>query len=287
MAPPQNLTFSPVVEAQAAVKTLLLAYEPTFITFGEHMFEALAIILLVWHGVRMMFTTNDLSDKVFDFAKVLLILSFGYAMVHYYERPIPGVGVSFSNLITDQATYFANVIDLHALKNFEANLDDLFSRFEKPDAWSILATLLYLTVMIVVSFTKCVALAVVCFGLIASAVCALLGPIFLPFFIVPTLEWLFWSWLKAFIAYSFMQVVAYAFIFVFQKFLFAYLTTLPLFISQNNYVTYVVQVLMILLTFPFGVFLVPSLTASIFSGHSGESVVSAPTMSGLARLAKG
>src|SRR5262245_1890625 len=134
MAPPQNLTFSPVVEAQAAVKTLLLAYEPQFLQFGERIFEGLAVILLVWHGVQMMFTSNDLNDKMFHFAKLLLILSFGFAMVHYYERPIPGVGVSFSNLITDQATYFANLIDLHALKNFEAHLDDLFGRFEKPDA---------------------------------------------------------------------------------------------------------------------------------------------------------
>src|SRR5262249_22018450 len=158
-------TFSPVIEAQAAVKQLLLAYEPQFLAFGERMFQGLAIILLVWHGVDLMFTGGDLSDKMFRFIKLLLVLAFGFAMVHFYERPIPGVGVSFSNLITDQATYFANVIDIHALKNFEANMDDLFSRFEKPDAWAILATFLYVTLMIVVAFTKCVALAVVCFGI--------------------------------------------------------------------------------------------------------------------------
>ena len=40
-------------------------------------------------------------------------------------------------------------------------------------------------------------MAVIAFGLIASAVCALLGPLFVPFFIVPKLDWLFWGWFKA------------------------------------------------------------------------------------------
>src|SRR5260370_8251574 len=42
----------------------------------------------------------------------------------------------------------------------------------------------------------------------ATAVCILLGPVFIPSFIVPQLDWLFWGWLKAFIQYSFYQVLA-------------------------------------------------------------------------------
>lgn len=276
MNPPSNPSFSPVVAAQSAIEQLLLAYEPEFLRFGEQVFSGLAVILLVWHGVQMMFTQGALNEKMFHFTKLLLVLAFGYAMIHFYELPIPGVGVSFSNLVTDQAKYFANIIDIHALRNFQNHLDDLFSRFEQPDAWAFLAIIQYVALMVVVAATKCVALAVVCFGLIASAVCALLGPIFVPFFVIEALDWLFWGWFKSFIAYSFVPVVGYAFIFIFERFLFEYLTTLPPFISQDNYISYWVQANMVLLTFPFGVFLVPSLTASIFSGRSGESVLSAP-----------
>ena len=70
-------------------------------------------------------------------------------------------------------------------------------------------------------------MAVIAFGLIASAVCALVGPLFVPFFIVPKLDWLFWGWLKAFIQYSFIPVVAIAFLMVFERFIFRYVTTLP------------------------------------------------------------
>src|SRR5439155_522117 len=81
--------------------------------------------------------------------------------------------------------------------------------------------------LIVVTLAKVLSLAVVAFGLIASAVCALVGPLFVPFFIVPKLDWLFWSWFKAFIQYSFIPVIALAFLMVFERFVFQYLTTLP------------------------------------------------------------
>ena len=97
------------------------------------------------------------------------------------------------------------------------------------------------------------------------------GPLFVPFFIVPTLEWIFWGWLKAFIQYSFMLVIANAFIFVFEQFLSRFLQTLPPGLRLEEQLLYSVHAVMILVTFTVGVLLVPSLTSSIFSGRSGES----------------
>ena len=41
------------------------------------------------------------------------------------------------------------------------------------------------------------AFAVIAYGYVAAAVCVLIGPIFIPWFIVPKMDWLFWGWLKA------------------------------------------------------------------------------------------
>lgn len=287
MQPPTNPTFSPIVAANDAITQMLRVYEPDFLMFGENIFTAVATMLLVWYGVRMMFTQDGLGDKVFHFARLLLLLSFGYAMVFFYERAIPGIGVSFSNLITDQTKYLADIIDTRALYSIQAHFDDLFSRFEEPDAWSILANLLYWVLLLVIGLTKFIAVAIVTFGLIASAVCALLGPLFIPFFVVPALDWLFWGWFKSFLAYSFMPVVAYAYLYLFEKFVYAYLTTLPAYIPQDDYTLYIVQVFMVLFTFVFGAWLVPSLTASIFSGQSGESIFSMPSPSNAVRAVAG
>ena len=64
---------------------------------------------------------------------------------------------------------------------------------------------------------QAVSFAVIAYGYVASAVCVLIGPIFIPWFIVPKMDWLFWGWFKAFIGFSFYQVVASAFVFIFSK----------------------------------------------------------------------
>jgi hypothetical protein len=153
------------------------------------------------------------------------------------------------------------------------HLDQLWQQFVQPDAWAILANLLYWLLLIVVTLAKVISLAVVAFGLIASAVCALVGPIFVPFFIVPKLDWLFWSWFKAFVQYSFIPVIAFAFLMIFERFIFQFLTTLPPGITEDQYMLYAVQALVIIGVFAVGILMVPSLTSSIFSGRGGESVL--------------
>jgi TrbL/VirB6 plasmid conjugal transfer protein len=262
-----------VATVQQAISALLVTYEPEFLRFGFSLFVAFATILLVWQGIRMMLNQDPLGSHFFDFAKLLLFISFGYALIAFYESPLPGIGVSFSNLITDQAHTFANILDARSLELTFDHLDELWQRFVQPDAWSILANLLYWLLLILVTLAKVVSLAVVAFGLIASAVCALVGPIFVPFFIVPKLDFLFWSWFKAFIQYSFIPVIAFAFLMVFERFVFQFLTTLPPGITEDQYMIYGLQAFVIIGVFVVGILLVPSLTNSIFSGRGGESVL--------------
>jgi hypothetical protein len=258
---------------QQAISNLLIVYEPEFLRFGSSVFLALATVMLCWHGIQMMFSHDGLGGQMFEFAKLLLFVSFGYAMITFYEAPIPGFGVSFSNLVTDQAFYFQSVLEARAFDNVYRDFDELSNRFLQPDAWSILANLIYWTVLLLIAIAKAISLAVVAFGLIASAVCALLGPIFVPFFIVPKLDWLFWGWFKSFIQYSFVPVVAIAFLMIFEQFVFRYVTTLPATITPAEYGIYGLQAVAVVGTFCIGMTLVPSLTNSIFSGSSGETVL--------------
>ncbi len=258
---------------QQTITNLLTTHEPEFLRFGYGLFMALATIVIAWQGIRMMFSHEGLADQLFDFAKLLLFVSFGYAFITFYESPLPGIGVSFSNLITDQTHYFMSVLEARSFDNLYRHFDELSDHFMQPDAWSILANLIYWTVLIMVALAKALSLAVIAFGLIASAVCALVGPIFVPFFIVPKLDWLFWGWLKAFIQYSFVPVVAIAFLMIFEQFVYRYVTTLPPTITSAEYGVYGLQAVAVIATFCMGIVLVPSLTNSIFSGQGGQTIV--------------
>jgi hypothetical protein len=270
---PPTPGYDPIGTVQQAISTLLRTQEPQFLAIGNRMFLAFATLLVAWHGIRMMLGGRQTGDQFYSFAKLMLVVAFGDAMIAYYETPIPGLGISFSNLITDQAMYLANLIGARSIQNAQLSLSTLWNALEQPDAWSILANLLYWLMLIVIGLAQFALLFVVSFGMIASAVCALLGPLFVPFFIVPTLEWLFWNWLKAFVQYSFIPVVANAYIFVFERFLSRYLQTLPPGLRFEEQLLYSVHAVMILITFTVGVLLVPSLTSSIFSGRSGESTL--------------
>ena len=281
MPPQPALNLVPTV--QQAITNLLTTYEPEFLRFGYGLFLSFAVILIAWQGILLMLSSDGLGDQLFDFAKLLLFIAFGYALIAFYESPLPGIGVSFSNLITDQTGHFASVLEARAFDNIYQHFDDLAGHFMQPDTWSILANLIYWTVLLLIALAKALSLAVIAFGLIASAVCGLLGPIFVPFFIVPKLDWLFWGWLKAFVQYSFIPVVAIAFLMIFERFVYRYVTTLPPAITSAEYGVYGLQAAAVIATFCVGIALVPSLTKSIFTGSGGESVLSTTSLRLMAR----
>src|ERR687897_3624821 len=98
---------------------------------------------------------------MFGFAKLLLFISIGYSLIAFYETPLPGIGVSFSNLITDQAHYFQSVLEARSFDNIYRHFDELADHFMQPDAWSILANLIYWTVLVLIALAKALSLAVI------------------------------------------------------------------------------------------------------------------------------
>ena len=75
-----------------------------FDTMGQNLFRSFATILLAWFGIKSALASASGRPAFhFDhFASLLLTISFGFAMVNYYSAPIPGIGTSFHNLVTDE-----------------------------------------------------------------------------------------------------------------------------------------------------------------------------------------
>jgi hypothetical protein len=114
---------------------------------------------------------------------------------------------------------------------------------------------------------------VIAFGYVAAAVSVMLGPVFIPFFIVPKLEWLFWGWLKSLLQYAFYPVVANAYIFVFGQLLIHFVDSHPPPYDGATLAVLFLPLLFLLIAFTWGVLLIPSLVNSLFAGRSGESAV--------------
>jgi len=102
-----------------AINNLLTQNLGFFDTMGQNLFRMFATILVVWYGVKSALSAASGKQPFqFDnFASLLLTISFGFAMVNYYNTPIPGVGTSFHNLITDEAQFLSSRIDQAQLQN--------------------------------------------------------------------------------------------------------------------------------------------------------------------------
>ena len=257
-----------------AINNLLTQNLGFFDAMGQNLFRMFATILLVWYGVKSALgAAGGKHPFQFDnFASLLLTISFGFAMVNYYSTPIPGVGTSFHNLVTDEAQFLSRRIDEAQLQNVVTQIADFETRMDSPTWGDVLGTAIYVVVIILLAAAQAVSVVVVAYGFIASAVCVLVGPIFVPFFIVPKMEWLFWGWFRCFIQYAFYQVIAAAAVFVISNLILGTLRLPPAGVLST------VQLLawfpVLLITFLASIYVllkVPALTNHIFSGTAGGS----------------
>jgi type IV secretory pathway VirB6-like protein len=257
-----------------AINTLLTQNLGFFDTMGQNLFRSLATVLIVWYGIKSALSAASGKNPFqFDnFASLLLTISFGFAMVNYYSTPIPGVGASFHNLITDEAQFLSGQINQAQLQTVVTQVADFESRMDSPTWGDILGTFIYVIVTILLAAAQAAAIVVIAYGFIATAVCVLVGPVFVPFFIVPKMEWLFWGWLRCFIQYAFYQVIASAVVYIIGNLILGALRLPPA--GTLSTVQLIAWFPVLFITFMASIYAllkIPALTNHIFSGTAGGS----------------
>ena len=255
-----------------AISTLLTQNLGFFDAMGQNLFRSFATILIVWYGVKSALAAASGRGAFHfeNFASLLLTISFGFAMVNYYSAPIPAVGVSFHSVVTNEAQFLSSRIDQAQLQNVIQGVTDFETRMDSPTWGDILGTAVYVVVTILLAAAQAVALVVIAYGFVASAVCVLVGPVFVPFFIVPKMEWLFWGWLRCFLQYSFYQVIAAAVVAIIGNLMIGALKLPPA--GSLSTVQLMAWFPVLAITFLASIYVllkVPSLTNHIFSGTAG------------------
>jgi hypothetical protein len=256
---------------QAGIVSMLAVTVPGFLVFGTSMFRAFALIRIGWEGIETMWSSAPSDERLFSFVKLLLHLSFVYAMVTFYVTPVPGLGISFSHLITDQMAYFSSLVDATAVRKVFEHWNDISAKFVEPSVIHVSAGVLYALFVVLLMAAKGLSFVVVSFGMIGTSALTVVGSIFIPFLAIPQLEWLFWGWFKSFLQYAFMQVLAYVYMMIFEQYLYNVLTSLPSGITSDLYALYGFQVASVAIAFCLGIMLIPMLNQQLFSGGGSSS----------------
>lgn len=262
----------------AFLTELMTQHAAMFESMGEHLFRSFAVILISWFGVKSALASASGSQgPVFHFdrfAALLITIAFGFGMITFYSRPIPGIGASFYHLIIDQGLDLARQMDHAMVQEVWDRLGSLYWGMETPGltlTLNLLELIRYAVTILCIVAAQAAIFGVIAFGYVAAAVAVLLGPIFIPFFIVPHMEWLFWGWLKSLLQYAFYPVVAQAYVFVFGNLLIHFVDAHAPPYDGAMVAVLFFPLVMLLLAFTYGVLKVPSLVNSLFTGRSGEA----------------
>jgi hypothetical protein len=257
---------NPLNWLQDSIQSFDAANSGMFISIGSSLYTSFALMLIVWTGIQIALSGNFQPYAV---ARLILLLAFGKALIVYYG----GGDYSITALVLGQARYLGERIDTNALNLIGGRVGEAFTSLTRttPSLTNVTDTIWYFVALLAYLALQVAALFVVAFGDVAVTVCVLLGPIFLPFFIVPKLDWLFWGWFRAFLQFAFYRVVASAVLFIIASAADKMRQALPVGDAGgaiNGYefmptVLFAIVCVMVMLK-------IPTLTSNIFSGSAGS-----------------
>ena len=194
------------------IDNLVAADSPVFLAMGNQLLTAIGIIMLVIYGLKWALHSASRHHPEFDFPGVVHFFAMflvAEMMMRYYNTPLPWTNSSFHQLLPDTGRQLAGIIDLSSLNALLAAVKDAIDKAQKPGN-DFLLVFIYTGVLIDMVLVEGILFAVSILGFIAVGIGSLLGPLFIPWLIVPRLSWLFWNWIQFMLQYSFYRVLSSA-----------------------------------------------------------------------------
>jgi len=247
---------------------------PSVDSLGLRMVLALATIMLVWFGVQEALASAQ-GGPGFNIAKFLnffLLITFAYCFVKFYDGSIPGIGYSLKGFVSGGTSSLVDYIGSDSVQEVQNTVRTALSQagnlspsFTEP--YTLLCTY---TVQVILSILTALIAVIIAYGAIGATIVGLLGPVFIPWMVFDKTEFLFWGWLKAFVGFEFYKVVAAATMSVISHLLITYLTSGAMNLNDPQRVIYLMPgLLMLCFVAGFILLKIPTMTASLFSGHVG------------------
>lgn len=256
-----------------------------FAQLGLNIFQTVAILMIVIAGTRIAFSDHHSLHKLRTLAGLVLMV---WIMLTLYTRSSPLLGgMSFSEAIPKTAFAMADLVGTTTQQQMLAKLDQILNGISSMSAFSMFHArdfIIYIIVTLLIAVLELAMFIVIGFGYLALGAVLAIGPILIPFLIVPKLDFLFWSWLKALIKYSFYPVVGNIVLLGICQIMLSVLnsTLLSQGLTAGRITVSMNQVPILAIVFLAGiyaVFKIPTLVQDIFSGSAsaGSGLQSAIT----------
>lgn len=255
-------------------ENLTATVSPSIDSLGLRMVIALATIMLVWFGVQEALASAQGGPgfSLPKFVSLFVLITFAYCFVRFYDGSIPGIGYSLKGFISGGTSSLVDYIGNDTTQEVQNTIHSALGKIGSlsPSFTEPYTLLCSYTVQLLLSFLTGLITVIIAYGAIGATVIGLLGPVFIPWMVFEKTDFLFWGWLKAFVGFEFYKVVAAATMSVMSHLLITYLTSGAMHIDDPRNLIYLMPSLLgLCLVACFVLFKIPTMTASLFSGHVG------------------
>ena len=271
---------------------LTATVSPSVDALGLHMVITLATIMLVWFGVQEALASaqGGAGFSISRFISFFVLITFAYCFVKFYDGSIPGIGYSLKGFISGGTSSLVDYIGYDSTQEVQNTIHAALSKIGSlsPSFTEPYTLLCSYTVQLVLTILTGLIAVIIAYGAIGATVIGILGPVFIPWMVFDKTDFLFWGWLKAFLGFEFYKVVAAATLSIVSHLLINYLTSGAMNVaSPQSLITLMPALLMLCFIAGFVLFKIPTMTASLFSGHTGGhgigmgGLISAAVLKGL------
>ena len=247
---------------------------PSIDSLGLRMVIALATIMICWFGVQEALASAQGGPgfSLPKFISLFVLLTFAYCFVKFYDSSIPGIGYSLKGFISGGTSSLVDYIGNDSTQEVQNTIHAALSKVGNlsPSFTEPYTLICSYTVQISLCILAGLIGVILAYGAIGATVIGLLGPVFIPWMVFDKTDFLFWGWLKAFVGFEFYKIVAAATMSVMSHLMITYLTSGAMNVNDPQRLVYLMPgLLMMCLIAGFILLKIPTMTASLFSGHVG------------------
>jgi type IV secretory pathway VirB6-like protein len=203
-----------LVNLDRGTQAMLFTKMGILVGIGERWFAYLTLMAIVSCGVLAWWRDYDLGMTAERFRSLVIGIAITYSLLQFYDTPLPSNGMTFPQTIDEEALQIANEITGQTTQNLMNTLGLTYATLEEPDCGlsgcDVGGLLDYGTITLALLLGEAAAYCVMLFGHVGQGTAILVGPLFIPWLMVPKLAKLFWGWLTVLLTFAIYPIVAAA-----------------------------------------------------------------------------
>jgi len=191
-------------------QAMLFANMGLMVQVGLRWFGYLAAMMIVACGIASAWRHYDWGMTADRFRSLAVGIAITYSLLQFYNTPIPSTGLTFPETINETALDFSKAITTQLAENLMSTLELTDASLETPSLTDVNGLFDYGFLTGILLLAEAAAFGIIVFGHVGQGVALLVGPLFIPWMMIPKLSKIFWGWLTVFLTFAIYPIVAAA-----------------------------------------------------------------------------